>query len=526
VFALGLNQHMQPFQKKLVTVGVLEPMPHYQKRAIVLSNTIALISAALVTIFILYSLRSGWGFYHMVLAVTLLTLCAVPVLNGIGFITISRALLTVAIPLSVLFIIMLPRIQHPDRIDYGRSPGVFAVLLATSVIPVLIFSTQERRTMLFALGINTFFFASIDVFLRYFSKLHALPTFSQYLSLNLPLLIAYALLVSSVLSLKGLVDEFELENLGLIRSLNNNNNQLTHSNRELHELNKNIETQNEEIQAQSEELMQSQESLMLANQEIERQKLELEKQNELLEKSLDEQSKDLLVTNQQLISQNNELQQFSYTVSHNLRGPVASMLGLINIHHLSNTEEEQARVLSLIEQSARSLETIIRDLNKIVDIRNDKFAFFETVSLEQELRLITQSLNAFLIQNQVELKADIQCKEIVSIKAYINSILYNLLSNAIQYRDPGRIPLIKIRTASTNEHTILEVADNGLGIDLALYQGDLFKLYKRFHTHTQGKGLGLYLVKQQVDKLNGKIEIESKPQFGATFRVILPILRS
>jgi signal transduction histidine kinase len=376
--------------------------------------------------------------------------------------------------------------------------------------------------MHFALVINFIVFAAVDIFLRYFSRLHAVPTVSEYMSLNLPLLISYALLVSSVLSLKRLVDGFEFENFSLIKTLAVNNEQLQQTNRELHELNKNIETQNEEIQAQSEELMQSQESLLLANQEIERQKLALEHQNVFLEKSLDEKSKDVLVTNQQLISQNNELQQFSYTVSHNLRGPVASLLGLINIHHLSQTEDERSRVLSLIEQSARSLETIIRDLNKIVDIRNDKFAIYEAVSLEQELRLIRESLNAFILQNQVELQVDIQCLEILSIKAYINSILYNLLSNAIQYRSPDRQPLIKVTFSANDQYTILEVKDNGLGLDLARYEGDIFKLYKRFHTHTQGKGLGLYLVKQQVEKLNGKIEVESTPQAGATFRVFLP----
>lgn len=513
---------MQPFQNKLLTVGVKETMPHYQKRAIVLSNTIAVIASALVALFTLYSLKNGWGFYDIVLIIALLTLCTVPLLNHAGQFTLSRALLTMAIPVASLTILMLPRIQHPDNIDYGRSSGIFAVLLATSVIPILIFSSRERGVMRFALIINFLVFAVVDIFLRYFSKLHALPTFPEYISLNLPLLISYVLLVSSVLSLKGLVDGFELENFSLIKSLHVNNDRLQQTNRDLHELNKNIETQNEEIQAQSEELIQSQENLLLASQEIERQKLELERQNVLLEKSLDAQSQDLIVTNQQLISQNNELQQFSYTVSHNLRGPVASMLGLINIHHLSQSEDERSRVLSLIEQSARSLETVIRDLNKIVDIRNDKFAFFETVSLEQELRLIRESLNAFILQNQVEVQVDIQSNEIVSIKAYINSILYNLLSNAIQYRSPDRRPLIKVTFSAVDQYTILEVTDNGLGLDLTLYQGDIFKLYKRFHTHTQGKGLGLYLVKQQVEKLNGRIEVESKPQVGSTFRVFLP----
>jgi signal transduction histidine kinase len=319
------------------------------------------------------------------------------------------------------------------------------------------------------------------------------------------------------------MDEYEVKNDLLIRRLNEKNLELENSNRELYELNKNIETQNEEIQAQSEELIQSQESLILAHNEIERQKLELEQHNAFLAKSLDEKNRDLLYSNQQLISQNNELQQFSYTVSHNLRGPVASMLGLVKVHALAKNEAEEKQILTLIDKSAQSLETIIRDLNKIIDIRNDKFSAFELVSLEQELLLIRQSLNAFIEKNDVQIEQSFTLREIISIKAYVNSILYNLVSNSIQYRSPDRQPLIRVSSTAQNGNAVLEVTDNGLGIDLLRYQGDLFKLYKRFHTHTQGKGLGLYLVKQQVEKLNGHIEVESKPNTGTTFRVVLPV---
>jgi len=99
-----------------------------------------------------------------------------------------------------------------------------------------------------------------------------------------------------------------------------------------------------------------------------------------------------------------------------------------------------------------------------------------------------------------------------------------LVSNAIQYRSPSRAPVIKISTQLINGHIILQVKDNGLGIDLSRFRGDMFKLYKRFHASTPGgKGLGLYLIKQQVEKLNGQIEVESTPGNGATFRVLLPV---
>jgi signal transduction histidine kinase len=377
--------------------------------------------------------------------------------------------------------------------------------------------------MLACLAINFALFASLDPVLRLLSSMRSIPTFDQYIAGNLVLFIMYSFLTGSVMSLKNIVDKFEAQNEGLIKSLNEKNTQLERTNRELYELNKNIETQNEEIQAQSEELMQSQESLIAANNEIERQKVELEHQNTFLEKSLDEKSRDLLSTNQQLVTQNNELQQFSYTVSHNLRGPVASILGLINIHRMTETELEQRHVLTLLERSAQSLETIIHDLNKIIDIRNDKFLAFENVYLEDELDLIKQLLHTFINQNDVFIDTEFKCDTIFSIKSYINSILYNLVSNAIQYRSPERKPMIKITSEISDGYTILRISDNGLGIDLNKFENDLFKLYKRFHDHTQGKGLGLYIVKQQIEKLNGRVEVSSKPDHGTTFRVFLPI---
>jgi len=337
-------------------------------------------------------------------------------------------------------------------------------------------------------------------------------TLSRFVASHVVILIMYLFLTGSIAFFKDLFEYFEAKNEQLIRWLNQKNAELHSSNRELYELNQNIEVQNEEIKSQSEELAQGQESIMHANIEIERQKKELE----LL---LGEKNLDLLKTNQQLINQNSELQQFSFTVSHNLRAPVASMQGLINLYHLSKTDEERAHVVGLFEQSTGSLDTIIQDLNKIVDIRHDNFTALEKVWLQTEVDLILQSLNTFIISNEVSIHTDFSWPELVSIKAYINSILFNLITNAIKYRSPDRKPMVRISSWLNDEYIVLEVSDNGLGIDLEKHQTDLFKLYKRFHSHTPGKGLGLFIVKQQIEKLNAKIEVESTPEQGTTFRI-------
>jgi signal transduction histidine kinase len=514
---------MNPTFKKMLHAGVQADIPEYHARAVIISNTIAFITVVLGLIFLGYSSLNGWSQNDFLVLGAIVFLCCIPFLNFVGMINISRFLLPLVIPFISYAVVFIGRVQHPENYRYVRSPGMYCVMLATAAIPILIFSTKEKKLMFSCLGVNFTLYASLDICLRYYSSLQSFPTPGEYLSGNFALHIAYFLLVGSVMSLKEITDEYETKNELLITRLNKKNEELEKANLELHELNKNIETQNEEIQSQREQLIESQDHLILANHEIERQNFKLEEQNEFLSKSLDEKSNDLLLTNQQLVSHNNELQQFSYTISHNLRGPVASMLGLINLHNLAESPQEGKQILRLLEQSTQSLETVIRDLNKIIDIRNDKFSIYEKVSLTYELDLVKNTLHPYITTNEALIESSFQVDEIISVKAYINSIVYNLISNAIQYRAFSRNPHIKISSELRGEYIQLEVSDNGLGIDLSKFKGDLFKLYKRFHTHTQGKGLGLYLVKQQVEKLNGHIEIESKLDLGSTFRVILPV---
>jgi signal transduction histidine kinase len=107
--------------------------------------------------------------------------------------------------------------------------------------------------------------------------------------------------------------------------------------------------------------------------------------------------------------------------------------------------------------------------------------------------------------------------------AYLHSIFYNLLSNAIKYRNPGRLLLVCVRSHQENGYVCITFSDNGLGIDLDRHQESLFGLYKRFHLHVEGKGLGLHLVKTQVEALNGSVAVESQEGKGSTFTVKLPI---
>lgn len=112
--------------------------------------------------------------------------------------------------------------------------------------------------------------------------------------------------------------------------------------------------------------------------------------------------------------------------------------------------------------------------------------------------------------------------EYVTIKSYLHSIFYNLIVNSIKYRSPGRKPVITITSRRKDGKIILSFEDNGSGIDLEKRGDQLFGLYKRFHSNIEGKGMGLFMVKTQVEVLGGKINVRSQPGSGTIFELEFP----
>lgn len=274
------------------------------------------------------------------------------------------------------------------------------------------------------------------------------------------------------------------------------------------DLNIEIAEQKEEIQAQAEELTES-------NQTI-------HQLNDHLEEEVKRKSEELVKTNVELVRHNNELLQFSYTVSHNLRGPVARLLGLMNLISLNNRPEEKEDLIKLLQQSTIDLDTVLRDLNLIIDLRNRIYKVREKILLEEEWQKCCSLLRDYILPEFVITTDFTAQPHIYSIRAIIQNIFYNLLSNAIKYRSADRILEVRIVSKSDDEGTFLHISDNGLGIDMANQRENVFKLYKRFHLHVAGKGLGLYLVKTQIEVLEGTISVESELNKGTSFSIYLP----
>jgi hypothetical protein len=162
-------------------------------------------------------------------------------------------------------------------------------------------------------------------------------------------------------------------------------------------------------------------------------------------------------------------------------------------------------------------------LIKIIDIRQDIFQIRQKIYLEEEFKSIHDILEQEIYTHHVAFRNDFSnCEVIYSVKPMIHSILYNLISNSIKYRSLDQPPVVEICSWEEKDFFILTVKDNGLGIDLNTHKDNVFKLYHRFHQHTEGKGLGLYLVKLQCEALGGTVRIESELNKFTKFTLQLP----
>lgn len=225
-----------------------------------------------------------------------------------------------------------------------------------------------------------------------------------------------------------------------------------------------------------------------------------------------------------LIQRNKDLEQFAYIVSHNLRAPVANIIGVTNYMKMPDIDpEENSQMVGALNKSVVALDNVIKDLSLILQIRREINEQKTLIHFSEIMNEIQLSIENLIKKENVEFVLDFsEIDEINSIKSYIYSIFYNLISNSIKYKQLDVQPIIKIKSYLIDKQIVLVFKDNGLGIDLKKNKDTVFGLYKRFHSHTEGKGMGLFMVKTQIETLGGKISIRSEPNRGTEFKIELP----
>lgn len=223
-----------------------------------------------------------------------------------------------------------------------------------------------------------------------------------------------------------------------------------------------------------------------------------------------------------LVQRNKDHEHFDDIISHDLRAPVANIISLtklINDKDLDAGERES--MMNALTTSAERLDEVITDLNVILSIGKQLNEKKEQVNFLKLAKDIQESIANILEKEQVHFKIDFsRVNNMLTIKSYMYSIFYNLISNSIKYNRPD-VPLnITIESKLIDKKISLTFKDNGLGIDLKKYGDNLFGLYQRFHTgNAEGKGMGLYMVRVQVEKLGGTISVKSAVNQGTEFTI-------
>ncbi|MBX2943067.1 MAG: hypothetical protein KF860_12055 [Cyclobacteriaceae bacterium] len=462
-----------------------------KRRYIQICNRVSFIISLLV--FLLFSVAYVYFQWiastQLALVVSFLFLIP-PLLNHFGKINWSRIVLISLVTLPSLIISILDKFDHLESLEEFEYFQFRIIILCASILPFILFSLKERKQILFGLLLSFLALVFYDP-IHYFFKAGYYQlgfTAPNYYFMNFIFVYNYFVLTGSTYFLKNSFEKSENENKSLIHQLS-----------------------------------ERQEEILKASERIEQQRERLTIENRSLNNELINKNNLLTETNVELIRHNNELQQFSYTISHNLRGPVASLTGLLHLLDQSNLNKNNQEIFNHLKESVSTLDGTIKDLSNIIDIRNDITRIRQKLSLENEVNNIVKLLKKDIDENHIDLQLDFKAHpSIYSVRPMLHSILYNLISNGIKYRSLERKPTLHISSHAHHGVVKIIIEDNGLGIDLEAYGSKLFGLYKRFHAHTEGKGLGLFLVKLQVEALEGSIEVESVLHQGTQFTLTFP----
>ncbi|MFN6091929.1 MAG: ATP-binding protein, partial [Bacteroidota bacterium] len=243
------------------------------------------------------------------------------------------------------------------------------------------------------------------------------------------------------------------------------------------------------------------------------------KESEMAAKRSEEQ---LRLANSKLQKNYSQLMQYSYVVSHNLRAPIANLVGLSNFFDSSDNEKNNS-IIKHIKESSERIDEILRDLNSILAVREEINQSMTSVSLAAILNEVKSDLKFEIDEANAIIESNIDESIVVnSIHSFLHSIFYNLISNSLKYRDHNRNCVITIKVDFDYRSVTLTFADNGIGIDLVKYKDKVFGLYKRFHKDVaEGTGVGLHLIKEQIETLGGSISVTSELGKGTTFIVEL-----
>jgi len=220
--------------------------------------------------------------------------------------------------------------------------------------------------------------------------------------------------------------------------------------------------------------------------------------------------------------QNKRLLNFSYIVSHNLRSHTSNITSLLTLLEEEETKEGKEQLMNHIRSVSDLLNETMINLNDVVSIQKNINLIIEPLSLAAYVEKAVEVLSEQIALKKATITNNINRNLTVNYNpAYLESIVLNFISNAIKYSSPERLPVISIDCYEENGLKVFQIRDNGLGIDLKKYGEKIFGMYKTFHGNKDARGIGLFISKNQIETMGGKIEVESELGVGTTFKIYI-----
>ncbi|GAB1448048.1 MAG: hybrid sensor histidine kinase/response regulator [Bacteroidia bacterium] len=245
-------------------------------------------------------------------------------------------------------------------------------------------------------------------------------------------------------------------------------------------------------------------------------------QNLLSLKNLELLEAELELTNMLDISrnQNERLKSFAHIVSHNLRSHARNISSLLEYLKEESQALEESEIYRLLKNASSNLLDTITNLSEVAILAAGDKKDFKVVNLGTVIEKALENVSALAKSQGVILINQVpENIQVLGIPAYTDSIILNLLTNAIKYSDPAKESFVRLSYTNESGLICIHVEDNGLGIDLVKFGKQLFGMYKTFHDHHDSKGFGLFITKNQIEAIGGKIEVESSPGIGTRFKV-------
>jgi signal transduction histidine kinase len=243
---------------------------------------------------------------------------------------------------------------------------------------------------------------------------------------------------------------------------------------------------------------------------------------------IDQAQRLLHENNEQLTRANVDLDNFIYTASHDLKAPISNIEGLLHallveMPTYRQVGEEVPSIMAMMQDSVERFKRTIEHLTEVTKLQKEQIQPLAIVKLGPIIQDVCLDLQPLIQESGAIVEIDVDtCPSISFAEKNLRSVVYNLLSNALKYHSPKRVPYVKVQCREEEGYAVLTVQDNGLGMNL-VNERRLFGMFQRLHDHVEGSGIGLYMVKKMVENVGGKIEVESQVDVGSTFSVFFKV---